>query len=683
MPLNAYSDIPEPGDDRKALVEGFLKEIELDLAHHEPAFKRMREDTAFTRGIQWAVGDRESYRINLVLRHVMIRTAALYAKNPTFIAERSKREEFQFWQGSLEEIQMLQQGAMMGNVAMLPAAQAMLADIQMGVARRKAIDGVGRSLQGLFAHYMQEDKPVFKVRAKQMVRRAVICGVGYVRPGFRRELDYTPDVQDEIVDLTETIASIERVQREMAAGDIVAPSGEIEKMRLSLSALQSRREVVTREGLVFSFPKAWNVIPDRHCTSLIGFQGARWVTERIPMTPEQIREIFKVDIGRAGEGYTGYTIRPDGQWQASLDAKSVACVYQIYDRASRLRYTIASGYWDLLEPPQPMIAPSDWAFPIFSFAPNEVEGEAEVPGGIYPESDVRLLRHPQMEFNRMRRTLREHRIANAPQYAAVAGLLESEDKTKLRQNEEHALVEIKALDQGQKIGDVIQQIPKHPIDPQQYDVSSVMMDIQSIAGEQPANYGRPTGVSATESTIAENSRISTLDSAKDDLDEMLSEVARFSGMVLLSEMTADKVKEILGPGAVWPEWSASELAGEIYLTIKAGSSGRPNKAIEIANFERLTPLLIQIPGISPQWLAEKAVRMLDDTVDLKEAIIAALPSIITANRLLQPPTGDPATSPEAQGGEGGDKTPGAQTRPGGPQPAMPASTPGAIPGLGV
>ncbi len=64
------------------------------------------------------------------------------------------------------------------------------------------------------------------------------------------------------------------------------------------------------------------------------------------------------------------------------------------------------------------------------------------------------------------------------------------------------------------------------------------------------------------------------------------------------------------------------------------------------------PLLVQIPGISVEWLAKQAVKRLDDRADLDTAIAAGMPSITAMNGI----TKDQATAepPEAQG-ENNDK----------------------------
>ena len=51
---------------------------------------------------------------------------------------------------------------------------------------------------------------------------------------------------------------------------------------------------------------------------------------------------------------------------------------------------------------------------------------------------------------------------------------------------------------------------------------------------------------------------------------------------------------------------------EVFLEIEAGSTGKPNRAAELTNIERIMPFLLQIPGMDPKWLAKELLKRLDD-----------------------------------------------------------------------
>jgi hypothetical protein len=220
---------------------------------------------------------------------------------------------------------------------------------------------------------------------------------------------------------------------------------------------------------------------------------------------------------------------------------------------------------------------------------------------------------------------------------------------------------------GDTIDKVFQPFPKVGVDPNLYETGTDLTDVQLVVGAQEANLGGTSGDSATENSIAENSRLQSVDSCIDDIDDWLTSLARAAGQVLLREMSIETVKAVAGPGAVWPELKAQEIAEEVFLKIQAGSSGRPNKAQDLANIERAVPILVQTPGINPEWLAKHTLRVLDPHIDLEEAYTAGLPSITAMNRQAQAGTGDPASDPNAQGGEGGDNQQAPNPGKGGPQ----------------
>jgi hypothetical protein len=111
----------------------------------------------------------------------------------------------------------------------------------------------------------------------------------------------------------------------------------------------------------------------------------------------------------------------------------------------------------------------------------------------------------------------------------------------------------------------------------------------------------------------------------DDLDSLLTALARSGGEMLLWEMSKQTVLRIVGPGAVWPEENRSDFVNQIELSIVASSSGRPNKAIEVANFERMAPLLMQA-GANPMFLIREGVKRLDDRLDVNDAFPVQLPA---------------------------------------------------------
>jgi hypothetical protein len=369
------------------------------------------------------------------------------------------------------------------------------------------------------------------------------------------------------------------------------------------------------------------------------------------------------------------------------------CVWEVYNRKDGLVYTLCDGYPDFLrEPASPEIY-TDRFWPWWPLTLNETDHETM----IFPPSDVKLIRDMQMDYNRGRQGIREHRRAARPKTVVAAGMVDTEDLEKLSNHPDNAIIELNGLQPGQKVDDLLQAFRGPPIDPNLYEVEQTFTDMMRVSGIQDANIGATGGSpSATQSNIAEASRATAMGSNIDDIDDLLTGIARQGSQILLQECSADTVKRVVGEGAMWPDMTRQQISDELWLQIEAGSTGRPNQAQEIANAERLFPLLLQIPGIKPEWLAKELIKRLDDKLDITNAFQSMLPSIIAMNgmasRLAVGPEGPggpmdmpgagPAQGPVGvanapQGAPPGAQRPGDQT--GRPPPPNPTPGPGGPP----
>ena len=260
-----------------------------------------------------------------------------------------------------------------------------------------------------------------------------------------------------------------------------------------------------------------------------------------------------------------------------------------------------------------------------------------------------------------------------------AGALDEGEQKSLAEHAAHDVIALKRMRDGAKPEDILAPVKKAGVDPNLYETESLFNDMLRVSGIQEATLGGSSNGTATEASIAQGSMAGSIGLDSDDLDEMLSRVMRAAGQIMLTHLSEETVKKIAGPGAVWPTYSRLDLMEEVSLEIKAGSSGRPNKAQDAATFERLYPLFLQVPGVNPRWLLEQALRIADDDTDLEDAFIDGLPSITAQNSAKQIATGDPESDPNSQGGEGGNKdrapTPGGTAKPGFNQGAQPNQVP--------
>lgn len=650
-------DKPDVSEERKALVGATIDAIKQAKKHWQPALKRMREDQDFCYGKQWSKNqDERRYQANITLRTIAQRVAFLYAKNPKAVAKRREMMLNTVWDGTQTQLQSLQQaaaaamgGAMGGGPP--PDPMTMMPLMQQGMAiaqdatnvheNEVLLDRVSKTLELLYEYEVKQQLHPFKQLMKMTVRRACTVGVAYVKLGFERVMQKRPDVVAKLSDINERLGTLERLAADMADGETDPNSAEMEQLRLMLKDLMAQEEFPAREGLVFDYPSSFSIIPDTKCIKLRGFLGCDWVAEEYILSPNEVKEIYSVDVGK---NYTSYK-RPDGgadittrangmlqllpaqQMKGKGADKQCCCVWELYNRKDGMVYVVCDGWPDFLREPASPDTPLDRFWPWFTLTFNEVEHEDE----IYPPSDVRLMRDMQLDYNRSRQGMREHRRAARPKTVTAAGALDDEDLQKLESHPNNAVLELNGLQPGQKVEDLLQPFTGPKIDPNMYDVNPYFEDVMRTTGVQEANLGPTNADTATQSQIAEASRVTTMDSNIDDLDDLLTHLAKYGGQLLLSNVSADTVKRVVGPGAVWPELTKQQISEEIWLEVKAGSSGKPNQAVDIANAQKIYPLLMQIPGIDPEFLARDLIERLDDKLDLTQAFKPMLPSIVAMN----------------------------------------------------
>lgn len=680
LPNQDQTGEAQPSASEKNLVKTILKRIRADEHHHKKAFEQMREDMYIARHGHAPGYPVDYYKANITGRHIKQKTASLYAKNPKAVARRRETIDYRVWDEKPQSLQMAMQIVMqaqqllaanpMADPSTIPPemmiafqeAQAVVQDFQEGTKRRQEIGKIGKTLEILFAQALREQKPLdFKTGMKQLVRRACTTGVGYVELGFQRETGPKPELTQALGDFRSRLAHLKMLAERIGDTEnpVMPDDPEIAELERSIAALMAEPEIVLREGLIVDFPQSTKVIPDRLTKQLTGFVGARWVTIKYLFTPDQVQEIFGVDIGKGYNGYTYSGRRPDDKsfnerveesdpdFEKVGKGEGLVCVSKHFDKTAGLVYYVADGYDKFLrEPAAPDVFVEDF-WPLYALTFNAVESEDE----LFPPSDVRLMYDMQREYNTSRQGKREHRKAARPRYTFSNGALEKEDATNLATADAFTATGLN-LPPNQKLSDILDVVPVPGVDPNLYDTGEIFTDVTLVVGTNESQFGGVARATATESAIAANASASSDGSSIDDLDAFLTAVARAAGQILLREMSPETVMRVAGPGAVWPQMTLADIADELFLEVEAGSTGKPNQAVEIQNWTQMLPFLLQMQGIDPIWLARESIRRLDDRLDLTEAIAEGTPSMMAANHMAQLSTGDPTTDPNAQGGQG-------------------------------
>jgi hypothetical protein len=698
---NSAKDDKSPERDRK-LAADIVNRIKADKKHHATAFKNMQRDmyvAMYGADKNWHA---DNYRANISGRHVKMKTASLYAKNPKAVAKRRETLDFTMWDESAESLQIamqvVQQATMMvqqmasdpSALAAMPVdpmtgqpqlppevqmAQELLTDYKQGMQQRNTLAKFGKTMEILFSYALREQKPLdFKRGMKQVVRRTCTTGVGYVELGYQRETGPRPGMQERLADARTRLDHLRVLSEKAAEGDIDEFDKEMAELEHSTRQLMEEPEIVLREGLIVDYPQSTKVIPDSLCRSLDGFVGARHLTIEYSYTVDEVRELFGVDLSKS---YTPYRVLDGSQELVVMDDESgydrrdtrteLICVWKHYDKPTGLVYYVADGHKDFIRPPAAPDVFVEGFWPVYALTFNAVESEKE----LFPPSDVALLLPMQQEYNRCREGLRQHRKAAVPRWIAPIAGFEEKDMMGIKDIKPFE-VYFTNTEPGIKVSDLMGAFPVPGVDPNLYETNQLLTDMQLVAGTQEAQLGGTSNSTATEASIAAQSTSASDSSSVDELDGFLSNIARDAGQILIREMDAQQVLRIAGRGATWPGlnmeiMSLEDLVSEVTLEVEAGSSGKPNQAVEINNWKQMLPFMLQLPGIKPTWIAKESIRRLDDKIDLVEAIAEGLPSITMMNQQKQVATNE--SDPNQQGAKGADNSPKPQEQPGS-DPAM-------------
>ena len=705
-----------------AFLSDWQSRIETAKEHWEEiAFRRVRKNRLFHLGFQWSQTPNvikkslaadgyndDKQTVNVIQRYVKQQTASLYGKDPRVVVRHKERMMLSAWDGSHDTMMQAQQTVMMGGqvdaMALPPEAQAflqsklmeaqeILGEIQEYRQYKRMARNYAKTCEKLLEHCYAEQPHNFKIKMKDMVRRTLVCGVSYVKQVYHKTTASTPQVLEEMDRLRQQLAAIQRIAGDVAEGDVDPENDAMgEEMQNRLNQLQTITEQVLFEGLLLTYPDTCSLIPDMETQNIRTWEGTSFIAEEFLLTSNQIQDTFNVDVRGKGVPYFAKdeaTKKIDGfraaaerahrgerpsDTNTSLEEKPGTryAVYEVWDKASGVVFTMCAGVKTYLKKPE---APS-YAFENFWPYKALILNDPDGPDDVWPQSDVDLTRGMQMEINRAAQALTEHRNANRPGWVILKGAIPEEDKAAVLMMKAHGVAEINLPADGSvDINKVIQRKPTYPLDQTLVETNTTWQNFLRVVGTQEAEVGGLSGASATETAIAQGARTVANAADTDALDEFLNELHADGLQLLQANMPREYVQKVVGPTAVWSELKREDVLREFFAEVESGSTGKPNQAQEVQNIQALAPMLMQTPGITPEFLGRELVRRMDDRLDFSEAYAAGMPSIQAMNGAASAPTQGPAPTsdpkanagpqgpgggPEAQGDQGANNAPNPQ-----------------------
>jgi hypothetical protein len=158
---------------------------------------------------------------------------------------------------------------------------------------------------------------------------------------------------------------------------------------------------------------------------------------------------------------------------------------------------------------------------------------------------------------------------------------------------------------------------------------------------------------ATEANILNQSLSGRVSEFRDQVEDWLQEIAQYAAQILLQEMTPTQVERIMGapdtemkvvngmpvevevPRFDWPELSKDSVLDMIEMTIRAGTTGAPDKLEQQESWGKLLPIIqgqvqsiieLKAKGMDAEPiinLLKETVKRFDERLDVEQFIPSA------------------------------------------------------------
>ncbi len=627
---NAPDDAGRAREREKADVQAWMRRIEEARKFDAEARKQYARDRRYARGDSGFEVD-----TNLIGTFVDILVAFLYAQDPDVDVTTAPSAE----PPDMEALRDTAEDAAGGAGPDPAAARARFEGLRARYEQRQRDNKAFADTLAIVVSRLWRDGRM-KRHAKRWVRSALTIGTGWLKATWQTRTAPDPITQQQIADLQDNIRRVaalrEQLQDEPGQADCDAKQAEYQRV---LASLETRVERVVARGFVIDLVQAEDVqvAPG---VLLAEYLDAPWIVHRAFLRAEDAQAQFglpqqdmvKAARWRMRKPQTAHgkdtamdadDVRPedaDGYESAASggpqpqggDGFDYVRVEEIWDRDANAVLTAVEGIDRWVRRPYAPDAATRF-YPFFQLAIGEIDGER------HPQSLVWRSHKLQDEYSRVRSAFAEHRRRTRPKTVFNRGLLSPEDARRVESAVTQEMVGVDPIQPGADIRTLFAPVTYAQLDPMLYETQSIMGEMERIWGIQEAlSQSIQTAKTATEAQIQQTGFHARTGAMRDVLEDALGELAQYTAEVALLQMDAGDVRAIAGDDAFWPEgMTVDDLPALVGVTIRAGSSGKPNTTADRQAWATLLPLLQQ--GI--QTIGALRQSTPDDMADRAEALL--------------------------------------------------------------
>ena len=488
----------------------------------------------------------------------------------------------------------------------------------MGPYQKKRDDAkqFGSTLEIAISKSWEQAK--LKARGKQQVKSGLSVGIGWIKAFWMERTQKDPVKLAEIQDVQAQLQRLAATQKALADGESTNEDADRASLQQQLAALQANSDIVVARGFVVDFIAPEDIQVSTEVPSLADYNDAAWIAQRSFLTVDAAKSEYPDIAGyidqasmyypqkqrNVTEDDTGWIARSVGDESSdtareadyytkgaegnTADTQSVQmlCRWEVWDRNTNNVITLIEGIQCYAKAPYVPDHSTTRGHPFFGY------GIGYINGSRHPRSMITRSASLFDEYNSVRTNYREARRRSIPKTAYNRSNLDKQDVDKIASGTVGEMIGIEPIDPSTPMTNLLAPIAYNQIDMALYDTSVIRAELEQIWGVQEAlSSSIRTPKTATESQIQQQGTNSRIGYMTDDLDEMYSELAQYTGEVLLQELTEEDIQDIAGPYALWPQGiSIQDMNALLTVQVDAGSSGKPKTAEQQQSWAALLPL---------------------------------------------------------------------------------------------
>lgn len=505
-------------------------------------------------------------------------------------------------------------------------------------------------------------KAKLKREAKKMLRGSMSSAEGWLKVSLQGDLKTDPTVQQELYTLQEQLRAIEGLENRLEKGECAQDhDAKMAELQAKIEGAQARLETYIARCLVVDWIDTLDMQVSLSPRSVAEGINGPWMGDRTFYSVDDACDRYGLDRAklasatryRQAEQPVDYhnPEKPTPEWSqesdewtktSDADADGMVCCWEAWSREDNMIYTFFEGTNFWAKPPQPPRFQTTRFYPYFLLALYEVDGKR------HSQSLSGRLAKLQDEFASARSNFAEVRRRAKQAVIFDKTNIPPEDAERLEQGTNQELIGIAPTRPGEPIAASFAPKPYNSVDPGLYNTAPIQQDMEAVSGAQDAlRGGQQYAKTATQSEIEAAGGQARTGYGRDALDEMLTDLAQYTAELALQGFTAEQVRQWAGPHAVWPQGTDPEkLESLVYVSIKAGSSGKPNTNAERQAWAALLPQLQAMIAQIGQMRGSDQNEMADKLTELLRETVARTGDKIDVDRFL------PMSSPGAAQGMG-------------------------------